>query len=199
MPGQIECPHCGKKMAIGYPRCLSCKKHLGPTDSPLKKMARSKKATYVVLPEEKSFRWPWLALVIALLCIAFLLQQRNKTKATSTPAAVQPQTGKTVSNTPSNTGVDAAPATNVAPAKATKSVDESKVSDLNQSLSEAGIYSTVFSEGNDNDIVVVESSSCNSENMTQTIEDQKKILKEAGFVKVQCFAKHGALVFEVPL
>ena len=162
-------------------------------------MARSKKATYVVLPEKKSSRWPWLALVIALLCIAFLLQQRNKTKATSTPAAVQPQTGKTVSNTPSNTGVDAAPATNVAPAKATKSVDESKVSDLNQSLSEAGIYSTVFSEGNDNDIVVVESSSCNSENMTQTIEDQKKILKEAGFVKVQCFAKHGALVFEVPL
>jgi hypothetical protein len=35
--------------------------------------------------------------------------------------------------------------------------------------------------------------------MLKLIEDQKLSLKEAGYVKIQCVAKHGALVFEVAL
>ena len=97
MPGQIECPHCGKKMAVGYPSCLSCKKHLGPTDSPLKKMARSKKATYVVMPEEKKTYWPWIALAVALFCIAayFVKGTQDQPRPNTAPSAVQ----QTQSNT----------------------------------------------------------------------------------------------------
>ena len=195
MSGQIECPHCGKRMAIGYASCLSCKKPLPTKDSPLKKIARSKRATYVVMPEETKPKWPWLVLAIALGSIVLFFFNGSQKQPKATTETFAPQTSVTYlepqNQTTANTSAIPSPNETTK-----KEVDFEKLSTLNQALSEMGLYSSVSPEGENKDIAVIESASCGNDKMKQVIDGQKPDLKDGGFAKIQCFAKHGALVFE---
>jgi|GEM_PF-5604180 len=206
VPGSgVICSKCGVTVAPGYPKCPKCGAGLPVPPSPLSRISTARPepvgGTTVAGDRNQTWMLGALAVVVILGGVAYMAttdEDRSPPLATARGALVAADATEPGPVEPAEVVETAEPAAEDVPLEAQEALggDPDILIELRAQLQVAKLWSTVFVDPDDGEVIVVESDQCDDAEMGALVDRMRGILDEAGFAKVTCSSKFGATVFE---
>lgn len=201
VPTHVTCPSCGVAVQVGYPRCPRCHAKVAQPASP----ARTKRPTFreellaggTSVADDEGGRLWWvvggLGGIVVVLAV-WLLARGDERPAGA--GALDAGTEDVTDDEPDEADDDPAPEAPSPPTGAAPADDDGladALRALDDALRTARLWSKVTRA---DDVVVIESSLCDDDEMAPAIDELAADLAAAGAAAVRCVAPHGAVAWE---
>ncbi len=200
------CKGCGLSVQLGYPQCPRCKMPLTVTRAPLASATDNTPGQGgTALQSESSPNWLWIAGAVLIVGIAIVILSGGSSSDDKTEAAIQIDLDDDADDSPSedNRRAVAKPRVVETPAEAsdTDAMDDQRavIAELESLLNQSRLWVTLSVLASSESTLSIVSASCEDAAMKSTIRKSAAKLKAVALTEVQCFAKHGELLFSQQL
>ncbi len=194
----LICQNCGVTVAPGYPKCPKCHGAMPHVTSPLARHGTATAGGTSAVPGSGGF---WIALLtIAIVGAVIFFMMRGdegesnpeRSSAVARDAGGEDEMDATVEGVVEDVSLDDGDA------GAPLTPDEA-LGSLEQALADQRLYSGVEANADDETAVRIESAHCEDAGLRAAVEATADDLVSAGFVRVQCYSRHGTRLFETDL
>ncbi len=198
------CKGCGLSVQLGYPQCPRCKMPLPVTRAPLASATDNTPGQGgTALQSESSPKWLWIAGAVMIAGIMILVVSGGSSSNDKTEAAIEIDLSDDETPIEDNTQAVAKSRFVETPAEAsdTKSVNSQRevIAELESLLNQSRLWVTLSVLASSESTLSIVSASCEDAAMKSIIRKSAAKLNSVAFTNVQCFAKHGELLFNEPL